>query len=92
MNAPKFEIFRIQANGKPAVELVIHNAPEPMRDGLDLLGYKPTPDIANRRSIICTTPAEVDAARDPIRPYFDDKGEWKGEIVDPFFSSTALFV
>lgn len=79
MDAPKFEVFKTQKDGKPAVELVVRNAmksPE-LQALVESLGYEATPDIANRRRIFCTTPAEVDAARNPIAKFFDAKGEWK---------------
>ena len=44
---------------------------------VESLGYVATPDIANRRSIICTTAAEIDAARNPLVNFFDAKGNWK---------------
>lgn len=72
MDAPKFEIFRTQKDGKPAVELVVRNSmanPE-LHATIEKLGYQPTPDIANRRAIVCTTQAEIDAARDPLRKFF----------------------
>lgn len=78
MNAPKFEICRTQVNGKPAVELVVRNSlscPE-LHAIIDALGYIATPDIANRRSIVCTTPIEVDAARNPLIKFFDAKGNF----------------
>lgn len=78
MNAPKFEVFRTQVNGKPAVELVVRNSmasPE-LHAVIDALGYIATTNIANRRSIICTTPAEIDAARNPLVKFFDAKGNF----------------
>lgn len=79
MNAPKFEVFRTQKDGKPAVELVVRNsmANAELHALVESLGYQPTTDIANRRAIVCTTPAEVDAARNPLVKFFDAKGEWK---------------
>ena len=71
MDAPKLEIVRTQKDGKPAIELVVRNATAAMRPILDALGIVPTVDIANRRSIICTTPQELDAARAPIIKFFD---------------------
>lgn len=79
MNNPKFEILKIQWQGKPAVELVVRDSrksPE-LHALVEALGYEATPDMANRRRKICTTPAEVDAARNPIAKFFDSKGEWK---------------
>lgn len=78
MNAPKIELFRTQANGKPAVEIVVRNSlacPE-LHSLIVSLGYVATPEIANRRSIICSTPAEIDAARNPLVKFFDAKGNF----------------
>lgn len=79
MEKPKFEMFRIQKDGKPAVELVVRNSmySEELHNLVEELGYKPTVDIRNRCSIVCTSPAEVDAARNPLVKFFDEKGEWK---------------
>lgn len=79
LSKPKFEICRTQKDGKPAVELVVKNSlySKEFHGLIESLGYKPTEDIANRRSIVCTTPAEVDAARNPLVKFFDTKGEWK---------------
>ena len=79
MTSPKFEIARTQKNGKPAVELTVRNAManKDLQALVESLGYVATPDIANRRSIICTTAAEIDAARNPLVNFFDAKGNWK---------------
>lgn len=76
MDAPILSVHKIHINGKPAIELVVRNATAALRPILDELGILPTPDIANRRSIICTTPSELDAARNPLRHMFDDTGNW----------------
>ncbi len=72
MDAPTFEIFRTQKDGKPAVELVVRNsmANPDLHALVEILGYQPTPDIANRRAIVCTTAEEIDAARNPLRNFF----------------------
>lgn len=79
MNAPKFEIARTQKDGKPAVELIVRNSryDADFHALIESLGYEPTVDIANRRSIVCTTAEQIDAARDPLASYFDARGEWK---------------
>lgn len=76
MNEAKFEVCRTLVNGKPAVELIVRNsmANTELHSLVESLGYTATQDIANRRSIICTTPAEVDAARNPLVKFFDAKG------------------
>lgn len=79
MNAPKFEVFRTQKDGKPAAELVVRNsmANAELHALVESLGYLPTTDIANRRAIVCTTAEEINAARDPLVKFFNEKGEWK---------------
>lgn len=73
MDKQKLEMRRVQKDGKPAIEMVVRNATAEMRPVLDGLGILPTPDMANRRSIICATPAELDAARAPILHFFADQ-------------------
>lgn len=80
MTTPTLSINRISHNGKPAIELVVRHATAELRPILDGLGILATPDMANRRSIICTTPAELDAARNPLRDLFDDRGNWHKSI------------
>ena len=72
MDKPKIELFRTQANGKPVIELVVRNATAEMRPILDSLGIVPTVGIFNRRSIFCSTPEALDAARDPIAHFFKE--------------------
>jgi hypothetical protein len=76
MTTPTLSIHRTCCNGKPAIELVVCNAPAELRTILDGLNILPVPDMANRRSIICKTPVELDAARDPLKSMFDAKGNW----------------
>lgn len=76
MTTTTFSANRIMHAGKPAVELVVRNYPTSMIPLLEGLGYVVTVDMANRRSIICTTPAEIDAARNPLKDMFDAKGNW----------------
>jgi len=79
MNIPKVEIFRTAKNGKAAIEIVVRNSlfDAEFHKLVEQLGYVATPGISNRRAIICTTPAEVEAARSPLIPFFNEKGEWK---------------
>lgn len=79
MENAKFEICRTQKDGKPAVELVIRNANASLRAICDTLGMQPTVGISNRRSIVCSTPAEVDAIREPLRSLFDATGNYIGD-------------
>lgn len=76
MNAPKLEISRTQRNGKPAIQLIVRYATPELRALLDTLNIVPVADISNCRSIICTTPAELDAARQPLASFFDAQGNW----------------
>ena len=78
MQLPTLSINRTGHNGKVAVELVVRNATAELRPMLDALGILPTVDMANRRCIICATPAELDAARDPLKGLFDSQGNWIG--------------
>lgn len=72
MDKPKLEIIRTVANGKPAIELVVRNATPAMYPILDNLGFAATEHLSNRRSIICSNAAELDAARNPIINFFKD--------------------
>lgn len=76
MGSPKLSVSRTMLNGRPAVELIVTNATAELRTLLDGLGIVPVSDMANRRSIVCTTPAELDAARDPLKTMFDAQGNW----------------
>jgi hypothetical protein len=79
MNAPKFEAHLVMENGKRAIELVVRNASADadLLALVDSLGYTGTVDISNRRRIVCTTPDEIVAKRDPLAKFFDAKGNWK---------------
>jgi hypothetical protein len=63
-------------NGK--VALVVRNATASLRPLLDRLGIVPDCTITNRRAVLCSTPAELDAAREPLRQLFDARGQWVG--------------
>ncbi len=72
MNAPKLEARRIMVDGKIAVEFIVRNsmANIELHSAIEALGYKPVTDISNARSIVCNTPEEASAARDPIAKFF----------------------
>lgn len=72
----KLELARTAKDGKPAIELIVRNAPADIRGLLDSLGIVPTEGMMGRRSLVCATPAELDAARTPLLPYFDKQGNW----------------
>jgi hypothetical protein len=64
--------FEIQKLGPARFELIVRNSgsnPQ-LHAELERLGYKLTEDIANRHSVIVTSPAEMDAMRNPIKKYF----------------------
>ena len=79
MEKPRFEVRRLKIDGQIAIDLVVRNATySPELDALTTeLGYRPIEDVSNSRSVRCTTPAEVDAARATLIGMFDAKGEWK---------------
>jgi len=80
MTKPQFAITRTTKDGKPAVELVVRNTTKTehadFRALLDSLGYGAASGMDNAKRIVCTTPEQIDAARNPIKPYFDAKGFW----------------
>ena len=79
MNTPKFEIQSHVNNGKVQIELIVWYSTfsDELHNIVVDFGYKLTTDVSGRRSIMCSTPAEVDAARNPILKFFDAKGDWK---------------
>ena len=79
MKTPKVEIQRHIKDGKVQIELIVWNSMcnSELHELICGLGYELTTDITGRRSIMCSTPAEVDAARNPIMKFFDAKVEWK---------------
>ena len=79
MKTPKFEIQRHITNGKVSIELIIWNSTysEELHEIACKVGYELTTDVTGRRSIMCSTPSEVDAARNPVMKFFDAKGDWK---------------
>ncbi len=81
MTKPTLKIEQVWINGKPAIRLVVRYATPELRTMLDGLGVTPDCTIANCRAIICATPAELDAVREPLRPLFGVKSEWLGKAV-----------
>lgn len=59
------------------VQLHISNPTPVVKPILEKLGYRLVPDIFNFYDIICTTPAELDAARNPIKQFFNPDGTGK---------------
>ena len=57
-----------------AVELVVCNPRGALRDALPSLGYALVAHLTNRWARVCRSPAEIDAARDPIAVFFDRAG------------------
>lgn len=78
MNNPTLSLERVHFNGTPAIKMIVRNADAALRATLTDLGVMPDCTIANYRSIICFTPAELDAVRNPLKPLFGSKGEWLG--------------
>ena len=78
MTTPTLRLEKVMKGGKPAIRLVVRYATPELRTMLDGLGITPDCTIANYRTIVCASPAELDAARNPLMPLFDAKGEWRG--------------
>jgi hypothetical protein len=74
------QLQRVEKGGKPAIRLVVRNASAELRVLLDTLGILPVCDIANCREIICSTPAELDAARNPLLARVVGKADPNGII------------
>ena len=81
MSSPTLALEKTMKDGKPAIRLVVRYATAELRALLDTLGVNPDCTIANCRTIVCATPAELDAARNPLMPLFGHKGEWLGKAV-----------
>ena len=79
MTKAKLELQKHIKDGKVQIEIIVWNscANEELHNLVVALGYELTTDITGRRSIFCSTPAEVDAARNPIIKFFDAKGDMK---------------
>lgn len=75
---PTFALFNRSTADQKAFEMVVRNPTTELRDLVKTLGYTLTEDMANRYAITVSTPAEMDAARNPIKHLFDAKGEWVG--------------
>jgi hypothetical protein len=81
MSSPELRLEKTMKEGKPAIRLVVRYATPELRSLLDTLGVNPDCSIANCRSIVCASLAELDAARNPIKALFGHKGEWLGKEV-----------
>lgn len=79
METPTLKLEKTMKDGKPAIRLVVRYATPALRSLLDTLGVRPDCSIANCRTIVCATPAELDAARNPLMHMFGHKGEWLGK-------------
>jgi len=77
MASPELKATRISKGGKPAVQLTISNA-SGLGATLTSLGYVGGAYTGYTYSIVCTTPAEIDAARNPIAHLFGHAGKWLG--------------
>lgn len=79
MTKAKLELQKHAKDGKVQIEIIVWNscANEELHNLVVALGYELTTYITGRRSIFCSTPAEVDAARNPIVKFFDAKGDMK---------------
>lgn len=68
MTKATIALNRVTINGRTGIEIVIRNGAQAgIADLLDSLGIVPTADIANRRSKVCYTAEELDAARNPLK-------------------------
>lgn len=81
MTSPTLQLEKVMKDGRPAIRLVVRYATPELRAMLDGLGVTPDCSIANCRTIVCATPAELDAVREPLKPLFGHKGEWLGKAV-----------
>jgi len=75
---PRFSVRRYDNNGNVRIEMTVQNAMycSELQALVEQLGYEPTPGISNHRTINCLSPAEVDAARNPITKFFNADGTW----------------
>jgi len=74
---PKLILSREMRDGKKAIRVTVICNTEIL--GItDGLGYQAVDDQTNTRTILCSTPAELDAARNPIMRFFGHKGEYLG--------------
>jgi hypothetical protein len=72
MKTATFELAITSINGKKAIEIIVRNSiwNAPLHSECERLGLVPTVDIANRRSITVTTPAELESIRAPLLKFF----------------------
>lgn len=72
MKTATFSMVKTSINGKVAFEIVVNNSlsNQALHDECIRLGLVPTVDISNRRSIFVSTPAEMDAVRNPLLKFF----------------------
>jgi len=77
------EIGAAMIDGQPGAELIVRNAYKTagMIELCESLGIVCTPDIANRRSRMCATEAELVAARAPLMSHIVD-GSLNNGIVE----------
>jgi len=77
--APRPRLFLTKEihNGKPHIRITVVCNTQLIRI-TDGLGYSDIADQANHRTILCSSPAALDAARDPISHLFDHRGGYIG--------------
>jgi len=80
--APRLAIEKTSLDDKPALRLVVFNAIPELCGLLDELGV--LPELANpeRRSIVRSTPKELNAACGPLQYLFGENLEWLGRPVN----------
>jgi hypothetical protein len=81
MSNPTLILSKVMKNGAPAIMLMVRYATPELRTMLDGLGVTPDCTLSNCRTIVCSTPAELDTVRNPLMPLFGHKGEWLGKAV-----------
>mgnify|MGYP001183610703 CR=1 FL=1 len=83
MKTTQLVLQRMTIDHKPAIRIIVRNAylVDGMTRLLNSLGIVPTIDIANQREITCFTADEINAAREPLRKYFDAQGIYNGTAV-----------
>ena len=77
---PTLQLEKVMKDGKPAIRRVVRYATPDLRELLDTLGVTPDCSIANCRTKVCGTPAELDAVRKRLITMFDSKGQWLGMV------------
>lgn len=81
MSNPTLQLEKTMKDGKSAIRLIVRYATPELRELCDSLGINPDCSLANCRWIVCATPAELAAARNPLMSLFGHKGEWLGKAV-----------